>query len=595
MLVQAQPQIKASVDAVRIYVGDTFTYKVEVKNAGQTPTIQLPGSRTFSIVSGPMQSTSFTIINGVQSSSRSVTYTLVALDPGKLIIPPSRVILGSKTYETNSVDLEVLNQGKPSQTTTRNRSTPRSRKAPTMHSKVNQPNTKHQNLLVRAIANREAVVIGEPLTVIYKLYTLVRVLNYNIDKLPDAVGFWTEEIPLKGQPQLKAELWNGANYQAAVLKKAVFYPTQTGELTIDPLRVTLEAEVKTQRRNNFFNDPFFNDFFTRPTQKVFFTNALKIKVKDVPRPAPIDYSGAVGRFKLSAHLDTSLVNVNDAVGFSLTLRGTGNFKTLNLPDIQMPDGIDLFKPEKDERINLVKAEYRGYKRMTYLLVPRQAGDIQIPVVTLTYYDPDAKKYVTTKSSPLHLKVNPVSGDQPLITSGYTRKEVALMNQDLRYIKLESDPLRPRNHLFVKTWWFWSIILLGVFIFSGTVLWDRRRRKIGSDVALGRRLRAWNKAQTALKNARKQSNAEARVYQLLNQALVGYIGDRLNLPEKALITENLVIRVSEQPVNPALVKELEAILIRLDMGRFAPGADASSVDDLIKHATTLLNQLSKELK
>ena len=91
------------------------------------------------------------------------------------------------------------------------------------------------------------------------------------------------------------------------------------------------------------------------------------------------------------------------------------------------------------------------------------------------------------------------------------------------------------------------------------------------------------------------NDEARVYQLLNQALVGYIGNRLNLPEKALITETLAIRVSEQQVNPALVKELEAILIRLDMGRFAPGADTSSVDDLIKHATAILNQLARELK
>lgn len=589
----AQPDIQATSDARSIYLGDTFTYKVEVKNSSDTPTINIPQTRNFSIVSGPMQSTSYSFINGAQSSTRSVSYTLVALEAGSLTIPPSDVIIKNKTYKSNPVQIEVLKQPGSS---SGGRSVQSQAPAQNQQFKTAKRNPREElpEIMVRAEPNLDQVVVGEPLTVTYKLYTQVRVYNYGIDKLPDAVGFWAEEIEQKNQPQLKAEIVDGVNYQSAVLKEVVYYPTRSGELTIEPLRINFEIQTRRQRTNNFFNDPFFDDVFAR-TQKVLFTNAIKLQVNDIPRPTPAHYTGAVGQFQLTAHLDTNLVAVNDAVGFNLTLNGTGNFKTLNLQELSLPDGIDMFKPEKEEHVNLVNGAYRGFKKMTYLLVPRKAGDVMLPPIELVFYNPATKRYQTTKTAPIKLTVNPISSDQPIVTSGYTRKEVALMNRDLRFIRLQSDPFVRIGERLTDHYWFWLVFILGASGMVGIVLYEKREEKIDTNRALGRRIKAYRTARNLLKRAQKTAIDEKQVYPLLSQALVGFIGDALNLPEKALVTEALINEVHVRGVHEKTVQELNAILIRLDMGRFAPGADESGTPELIQHATSILTQLSRELK
>lgn len=596
-LLQAQPEIVASSDARSIYAGDTFTYKVEVKNAGTTPSINFPSTRNFSVVTGPLQSSSYTIINGVQSSTRSVSYIVVALEAGELTIPAAEVIIKNKTYKSNPVDIEVLPQpgtqagaqSAQSQVQTPMATNNNRQRQPAR----NQPKESPE-LMVRAEPNLTQVVVGEPITVTYKLYTQVRVYNYGIDKLPDAVGFWSEEIEQKNQPQLKAEIVDGVNYQSAVLKEVVYYPTRSGELTIEPLRINFEVQTRKQRTNNFFNDPFFDDVFAR-TQKVLFTNEIKLQVNEIPKPTPANYTGAVGRFQLTAHLDTNVVSVNDAVGFNLTLQGTGNFKTLNLPELNLPDGIELFKPEKEEKINLVNAAYRGYKRMTYLLVPRKAGEVLLPSVELVYYDTEKRRYQTTKTAPIRLNILPISIDQPLVTSGYTRKEVALMNRDLRFIKLQSDPFVQIDDNILHKTWYWLVYGVGMLLMGGVVLYESRASKIGSNQALSRRMKAYRNAQKLIKLANKVVSEEKQVYLYLSQAIVGYIGDTMNLPEKALITEALVEAVKTRVHDEKLVSDLHAMLIRLDMGRFAPGADESSTSELITHATHIVQQLSRKLK
>ena len=589
-----QPEIIASCDVRNVYVGDTFTYKVEVIDASTTPTIHFPSTRNFSIVNGPMQSSRYSINNGVQSSTRGVSYVVVALEAGKLTIPPAQVIIKNKSYQSNAVSIEVLPQ--PGSTTgaqsAQSKSPTQKNNRPDQSSRT--PQKASPELMVRAEPNVTHVVVGEPVTITYKLFAQVRVYNYGIDKLPDAVGFWAEEIEQKTQPQLKPEIVEGVNYQSAVLKEVVYYPTRSGELTIEPLRINFEVQTRKQRTNNFFNDPFFDDVFAR-TQKVLFTDAVKLRVDDVPKPTPANYTGAVGQFQLAARLDTNVVSVNDAVGFNLTLQGTGNFKTLNLPELKLPDDIDMFKPEKEEKINLVNAAYRGYKRMTYLLVPRKAGDIIIPPIELVYYDSQQKRYRTTKTVPIQLIIQPVSSDQPLVTSGYTRKEVALMNRDLRFIKLQSDPfVRIGDNILHKSW-YWLVFVAGTIFIIGAVFYEQRENKIETNQALSRRLKAFRNAQQLIKLATKAGSDEKQVYFYLSQALVGYIGDSLNLPEKSLVTEALAEAVKMRTNNEKLVNELHALLIRLDRGRFAPGADESSTPDLIRHATHTIQQLSREIK
>ena len=170
-----------------------------------------------------------------------------------------------------------------------------------------------------------------------------------------------------------------------------------------------------------------------------------------------------------------------------------------------------------------------------------------------------------------------------------------MNRDLRFIKLQSDPfVRIGDNILHKSW-YWLVFVAGTIFIIGTVFYEQRENKIETNQALSRRLKAFRNAQQLIKLATKAGSDEKQVYFYLSQALVGYIGDSLNLPEKSLVTEALAEAVKMRTNNEKLVNELHALLIRLDRGRFAPGADESSTPDLIRHATHTIQQLSREIK
>jgi len=404
--------ITASLDVKQVLVQESFTWKLEVEGSDDMPSVRLPDIDKIALLSGPMQSSNYTFVNGKTSSKKSISYTFVAMEAGEVIFPAVDVFLGKKRYKTQALKLEVV--------ATRGINT---KQAPT-----------NESVYLRAIPSKSSVYVGEPLTVRYKLFTKVGVYNYQVEKLPDAVGFWAEEIPQSAQPRLVSEVINGERYNTAVLKTVLYYPTKSGELVIDPLNTELEIEVKSnQRTNRRFNDPFFNDPFfngSRKATKNFLSNPLKISVASLPEPRPRNFGGAVGNFQLRAGLDTNAVFANDAVGLSITLSGSGNFKSLQLPEPKLPEGVDIFKPERTESISIQGMKHAGSKKSTYLLVPRVPGEVLIDPVEFTYFDLRSKKYVTRTSGPIKMSVYDAEGSQPVVTSGYSREEVELMQEDI---------------------------------------------------------------------------------------------------------------------------------------------------------------------
>ena len=86
--------ITASVDVNQLAVNETFTFKIEAKDADNLPQVNLfPLEKDFTVISGPAQQTSYQFINGEATSSKSLTWTLVPNKKGKLVIPSLTVVL----------------------------------------------------------------------------------------------------------------------------------------------------------------------------------------------------------------------------------------------------------------------------------------------------------------------------------------------------------------------------------------------------------------------------------------------------------------------------------------------------------------------
>ena len=439
--------------------------------------------------------------------------------------------------------------------------------------------------------------MGEPLTVRYKLFTKVGVYNYQVEKLPDAVGFWAEEIPQAAQPRLVSEVIEGERYNTAILKTVLYYPTRSGELVIDPLETELEIEVQSnQRSNRRFNDPFFNDPFfgaNRKATKNFLSNPVKINVKSLPEPRPRNFGGAVGDFQIRAGLDTNAVFANDAVGLSISLTGSGNFKSLQLPEPKLPEGIDIFKPERTEKISIKAMRHSGSKKSTYLLVPRVAGEILIDPVEFTYFDLKKEKYITRKSGDIKLSVYDVEGSQPVVTSGYSRQEVELMQQDIRYIK-PTDTKFTRAHTSSLGGTFWALHILGLLLLGGTFAYEYQSKRLEGNVDLRRKTNAIKQARKQIRKAEKLSEDSEELRALLHQCITGFIGARLNVSENTLDTSDFTKLLNTHDVPQEIIDANRVFLEDLAMDRFAPGAVKRSASEWISATQDLFQKLRRVL-
>jgi len=526
-------------------------------------------------LSGPMQSSNYTYVNGQMSSKKTLTYTFVGLEPGRVVIPSVEVFIGRNSYRTKALSLDIV----------------ASRDA------RGGQEAKEQPVFLKAIASKQILYVGESVSVQYKLFTKVGVYNYQVDKLPDAVGFWAEEVPQASQPRLVSEVVNGVRYNTAVLKTVIYYPTRAGELEIDPLRTELEIEVKSNQRNRrMFNDPFFNDPFfsgTRKASRNFMSNPVKIRVKQLPEPRPANFSGAVGSFQLRANLDTNAVLVNDAVGLNIKVSGSGNFGSLRLPEIDPPTGVDVFKPERSESVSINNMSHRGNKTLTYLLVPRIPGRVEFDPIKFSYFDLKAKKYITRSSGPIQLMVYDASGSQPLVTSGYSREEVALMREDIRYIKAMEDEFLSGSSTLFSTG-FWSYHVLGILMIGGLLGYQYRSSQLMGNENLRRSAKAMRDAKHKLSQAKRLEDDSPELRSLLHQCILGFIGDRLNAAENALDTTELVGLLRQKKVSGEIVAETRHFLEGLTMDRFAPGAVQYSAIEWVESTEKLLQRLRKVL-
>ena len=148
-------KITVSVDETTISQSDVFTFRIEAKDAESNPKVDItPLLKNFSVVSGPSQQTSMSWINGKMQTSRSLTWTLVPINTGTLIIPSLSVSVGTKSFRTKIIRMMVT-RGKQS--------------------------TAANDLFLTAEVDKLEVYPGEQITVTYKLFTRVNLSIEDFD------------------------------------------------------------------------------------------------------------------------------------------------------------------------------------------------------------------------------------------------------------------------------------------------------------------------------------------------------------------------------------------------------------------------------
>jgi len=580
--------VRASLDRQVVGVNQQFSLNVELsgEGAGKTDRPELPDMNDFAVYLGSGTSQNIQFVNGRMSSSIVYAFHFQAVKTGRFTIGPVVVNHGGKTFKTEPLDLEV--QQSPA--------TPGSTRSPAESETSDE--IRSDDLFLRVIPGKTRVYRNEPVFLTYKLYTRVNVSTFSFDRLPGTAGFWVEDYPLDRQPQTSVEVIDGRQYTTAVVKRMVLFPMTTGRKIIEPMSVTCEVQVRNRRSGRSLFDSFFDDsFFGRSVRKAVQSDSVLIEVLPLPEEGkPEGFQGAVGRYRMQGRLDKSQTKTHEAVTYVLEITGEGNVKTLSEPVVTFPPDFEVYPPKISETVERKAGAVTGTKRFEWVLVPRIAGQGRIPSVTMSYFDPESKRYHTVTVPERILQVSQGEEPAPVVT-GLSKQEVRLLGQDIRFIKLQTPKFYSRHRGIHHRFIFWLAVFLPLPGLAAAVAVRRRRNRLERDVAYARSLRAGRAVRRRLSGARRLMSPgnEKAFFAEVSRALYGYIGDKLNLPEAGLMTEEIKNHLKNRGVEKRIIDDLLACLRQCDMRRFSPAsADAASMESFHKQALDVLNRLDRAL-
>jgi len=552
----------ASVD--RSTVGQNERFQVYFAFSGEdinsVRSFNAPSFRNFQVLSGPNQSSSMQIINGKVTGSLTYSFIVQAPQIGKFVIGSASVEYRGKKYTTEPVNIEVV-KGTPKQTQQQTGNG-------TSDAEL------AENVFIVATADKNHIVKGEQVTVTYKLYTRLNINSPQINKLPSYGGFWNEDLEISNTINFNIEMYKGERFRAATIKKVALFPTKSGDLTISPFELKVPVLVRKRKERKDIFDDFFNDSFFGRTETVEYiskSNSLKIKVDPLPiQNQPASFSGAVGNFNFSSSIDKREVDVNEGITIKLSVSGQGNIKLLDVPKLVPPPGFETYDPKILESINR-KGIISGSKNIEYLIVPRIPGVKEIPPIEFSYYDVSRKKYITEKTQPFSITVREGTGGYETNVSGYSKEDVKLLSEDIRFIKTSSFNLRRKVETTIFGLWFIAGIFIPLFVLVGGVMLKRRQDKLHGNVRLLRYQKAEKAARKRLKISQKAlaNDESTKFYNELSKALYGYLEDKLNIQTSDFSIDRALMVLSAREIPAQLIDNVKSISERCEFARFAP--------------------------
>ena len=543
-----------------------------------------PAFRNYLVLSGPNQSTSIQIMNGIQSASLSYNYIIQGKGIGTFSIGTASIEYNGESYKTKPVKITIV----------KGSSKPKRQKQDAGISDEEIA----KNLFIRAIVDKRKVYLGEQVTVTYKLYTRLNIAaQMSISKLPHYQGFWAEELETSSNITFATEVMDGKQYRVGVLKKAALFPTQTGKLEITPFELTVPIQLRRNRnRNNFFDD-FFNDpfGFNQTVEYNATSNKVTINVLSLPTEGkPNSFHGAVGEFSLNADIDKTTAKTNEALTLKVILSGKGNLELLEMPELNLPSGFEKYEPKTSE--NIIKRNIiSGSKTAEYLMIPRVVGIREIPPIEFSYFNPKKKKYVTLRSK--SFKLNITQGEQLPEVEYAGKEDVQHLGSDIRFIKTSFEDIYKKEESVLFTTFFWVGGIFPMLILFIAVGWKKRNDKLAGNVALLRYSKAQKVAKNRLKKAKKlmQENNYKEFYTEVSMALFGYLEDKFHIQKAEFTIERAMDELRKSGVEESLINDVKKVAEDCEFIRFAPGAEKSAtMQNMYDQLTMVIIDVEKNI-
>lgn len=335
------------------------------------------------------------------------------------------------------------------------------------------PTNANEAFFISVEVDKTEVYEGEQVTVNWYIYTRGQMETLDRLKFPSLKGFWKEIIEEVPSIQFSEEIVNGVPWKKALLASHALFPIKAGTATIDEYKIKSRVRLPTQGFG-FYGKPYE---YTKSSARV------PIKVKALPLEGrPSDFTGAVGQFEVHTSVENPNVLVNQPFSLKVRFEGAGNAKMIDPPALNLPTGLEQFDSKSESKFF---KNGRSYKEFEVLVIPRQEGDLTLPGLSVSMFDPQSNKYYTRTTQPIDLKVAnnpnaPVGSASRMADAGKKAAAPKVVESRLPDPLMQWQPAAEASFLYRP--WLWAVLYSAVSVVlllkaRREFGWGRRRRSL----------------------------------------------------------------------------------------------------------------------
>ena len=468
-------EISSSISTKNISITESVIFTIKISDIDENPSVDISEIEDFfSIISGPNIGSEYRFVNGNRTSSRSISWTLIAKNHGKIVIPSLNVIIGKKTLVTNSHEILVSKQN---------------------------TDQSIKDLFLEVKVSKDKAYVGEQVKLTYTFYTRIasKVLS---TEFPEYNDFWVEKLFDPVGIKFTPESWDdieidGYNYKSLKIYEVALFPLQEGVYSLESMIMKIETKNKDSSFNRlFWDDPFFDTFSQRTRAKLLVSDPVTIEVSPLSN-IPQNFTGAVGKFTLNTSLSSSNIDEGSPTVFKVVLNGEGNLSNIGRPKIIFPDDIDVFEGETKAEKN-ISDDFSGSIIWEYNLIPRKNGIFIIDAIEIPYFNSVTKSWSIASSKDIKLNVNKStifdSSDKNILSSN---------SNLIRYIRVEDQDWISSSKMNIQNTIFY-ILIISLLLFI-TPFFDSSFKR------LRRFINDFIKVNSALNNAIKSLESTNSIY------------------------------------------------------------------------------------
>jgi hypothetical protein len=406
---KAAVTVQASIDPPEVNVGDEVTVAFTIKG-GSVADIQLPPVAGLTM-QGSSTSSQFVMNGFTVSQSISQSFSLVPMRAGDFTIPSFQIHADDgTTISTRPLKLHVLGTSAAPAVATAppapapgngpvvmppatadgtapaapdNGETNRTISVPT------DPDGRPARVFHLITPRTTDAYVGESIPLTIQFYIRAD-SNAQQNSLPTLIGsdFLMNNLSLR--PRQDGVGIANEEYIRDTWITAISAP-KAGDFPLEATRDTYWTQGSSS-----MNDPF-GGLFGRSGQlmhREIGSNKLIIHVHPLPdQDRPANFSGAIGNFQVSGNAVPATVGVGEPVTVHFTVSGDGNFDYVRCPVLASDPAWKTYVPTAKVSYE-DESHTQATKTFEEAVVPLKNGTLPLPAASFSYFDPNAKHYVT---------------------------------------------------------------------------------------------------------------------------------------------------------------------------------------------------------